>query len=76
MALYGQVICEFRFQCDKQWRDLSEVKGEVDVRYCTDCTKPVFLCHTYAELAVHVAQAHCVAIEDGGGLHLIGDVGP
>lgn len=74
MPLSGQVICEFRFQCDKQWRDLSEVKGEDGVRYCADCTKPVFLCHTYDELAEHVAQAHCVAIEDGHGFHLLGDV--
>ena len=62
MARTQQVICEFRFQCDKQWRDLNEISGQERVRYCGDCAKPVFLCQSYEELAEHVSEGHCVAV--------------
>lgn len=72
MSMTGKIICEFHFQCDKQWRDLSEILGEDGVRYCRDCTKPVFYCSTYEELAEHVAQSHCVAIGDDPMLVTVG----
>ena len=66
-------LCTFRFLCNKQWDDLNEISGTSSVRYCGDCTKPVFLCNDYEELAAHVAESRCIAIKGDGGLHLTGD---
>jgi len=68
------IICTFRFLCDKQWNDLSEISGKEGVRYCEDCTKPVFLCGSYAELADHASKSHCIALRENEDHFLLGDV--
>ena len=55
------VVCTFRVLCDKSWDDLNVVLGNSNVRYCGDCQKPVFQCHTYKELKHHVSKSHCVS---------------
>jgi hypothetical protein len=56
------IFCTFKFLCDKQWSDLNKIANTDHIRYCEHCTKPVFLCDTYEEMAEHAAKAHCVAL--------------
>jgi hypothetical protein len=56
------ILCEFSFPCDRQWGELKEISGEDSVRYCGECSKPVFLCHSYDDLIEHVQESRCVAI--------------
>lgn len=58
----GQVICEFKFLCDKKWEDLLEIRGEKNTRYCNACEKPVFYCYSYEDLAYNVESGRCIAI--------------
>ena len=56
------ILCKFSFPCEKRWDDLSEISGEHFVRYCSECTKTVFLCSSYEDLYEHVEKEHCVAV--------------
>ena len=57
-----KILCQFSFPCEKSWNDLSEIAGQQDVRFCTECTKPVFLCLSYEDLYEHVEKERCVAV--------------
>lgn len=67
------IVCKFRFLCDQQWDELSEIAGEVAVRYCSHCSEPVFLCTDFDELAERSAASQCVALQNGIGSYLLGD---
>jgi hypothetical protein len=60
----SSIICTFKFLCDKQWDDLSEIAGEARVRYCKDCTQSVFLCSSYEEVADRASRSQCIALQD------------
>lgn len=70
----GEIICEFKFTCDKAWDSLQKIEDQSDVRYCGACMKSVFLCHSYEELALHVSRSHCVAIKSRAEHMLMGEV--
>jgi hypothetical protein len=59
----SQVICKFKFLCNKEWDDLQIIANENSVRFCSGCLQPVFLTKTYNELVEHTSQSRCVAIE-------------
>ncbi len=61
----SRIICTFKFLCDKQWGDLSDITGESRVRYCPDCKQSVFLCSSYEDVAAHAARSECIALQDG-----------
>jgi hypothetical protein len=63
-----------RFQCPQRWRDLVPTDDN-GVRYCNVCDQNVHACYTDAAVAAHANKGHCVAIMDGFGVELIGDVG-
>ena len=68
------VICKFRFVCDKTWQDLNEIAGRPDVRFCGSCNEPVFLCSSYSEFSEHAAKSHCVALDTPGQIRaLVGE---
>lgn len=59
----GKIItCKSAFACKKRWNDLRIIENEKQVRYCTDCMKPVFLCRNHEELTKHANESHCVNI--------------
>jgi|GEM_PF-3592211 len=59
----SRIICTFKFQCDKQWEELSKISENRNVRYCSDCRKPVFMCNSYEELAEHAERSECIAFK-------------
>lgn len=65
--------CIFRFKCTAKWEELSETQNS-DARFCTDCQKQVYFCHSDEELVKAVKLNRCVAIvrksedESGEGL--------
>jgi|JI8StandDraft_1071087.scaffolds.fasta_scaffold132072_2 hypothetical protein len=71
MSDYIPVFCTFKFLCDKQWSDLNEIAKVDNIRYCEQCTKLVFMCDTYDELAEHAAGPHCVAVRESEIDHLL-----
>lgn len=34
----------------------------MQVRYCNDCMKPVFLCLSHEEFLKHAEESHCAAL--------------
>ena len=67
------VVCTFRVLCNKRWKDLQAIAGETDVRYCGQCTKPVFRCDEYDTLAEYIAEGRCVCIVNHG-TELLGEM--
>lgn len=55
--------CKFEFQCPKSWNSLKRDYQNDDIRHCSSCEKPVYLCKTDNELAKHMACGHCIAIK-------------
>lgn len=53
--------CTFAYRCDRQWSKLKKTR-DPDVRYCGDCQREVFFCHTDAALVEAIALNRCVAI--------------
>lgn len=60
----SRIVCTFKFLCDKQWGDLSELAGRKLVRYCPDCKQSVFLCSSYEDVAEHASRSECIALQD------------
>ena len=58
----ASITCKFKTLCDKKWGDLRTIAGEDRVRYCQDCEKPVFLCHTEEDLIAHAEASHCISL--------------
>jgi hypothetical protein len=57
--------CPLKFVCSKKWSDLRET-DDSGRRFCTDCKKPVYLCHTEADFERRRRAGECVALESGG----------
>ena len=53
--------CQFAFKCDAVWENL-EQKRNPKVRFCSTCSKNVYLCEDDAELYDNVVKNRCVAI--------------
>lgn len=53
--------CPFAFRCDRQWTGLKRT-AHPDVRFCGDCQREVYRCHTDQDLVEAVALNRCVAI--------------
>ena len=51
----------FRFRCPQEWHNMVPTEA-ADVRYCTQCEKPVYLCTSTDEALEHACQNHCVAV--------------
>ena len=64
---------QMRFQCPQRWRDLIPTDADA-IRHCNVCDRDVYACYDKESVAEHAAKAHCVAIMDGFGFELIGDV--
>lgn len=56
--------CTFAFRCDQQWQKLKNTQNS-DVRFCGECQREVFFCHTDKELAEAITLNRCVAINVG-----------
>lgn len=69
-----QVVCDFEFICSKTWNDLQEISGQTSVRYCNECSKPVFLCTSYQELKIHAQKSNCVALQPPNQRALLGSL--
>jgi hypothetical protein len=71
--------CYFRFQCNREWKDLFEIQQNPGIRYCSECDHLVYLC-SRAKLEEHARKGHCVAlpVEEGAHLrrHTVGMVAP
>ena len=68
--------CPLAFQCNKRWSDLKKIVTEKDIRFCSDCQKPVYRIDQYTDYESHAAAGHCVAL-DFESTMLLGDiVGP
>ncbi len=70
----GQVVCSFKFLCDKTWDDLQEISGTTTERFCAECSKPVHWVTTYYEMKQHVKKSHCVALKENDGTFLMGAI--
>ncbi len=55
--------CTFTFECPTKWDDLRRDPHDAKIRFCENCSQPVFHCGTDAELNEHLEVGHCVAIE-------------
>lgn len=54
--------CPFAFRCDRKWSALKRT-ADPDVRFCGDCQREVYRCHTDRELVEAVALNRCVTIQ-------------
>jgi hypothetical protein len=55
-----QQDCEFTFQCNKRWQDLTTI-GHDKNRFCGECRRAVRLCRTEVEKDLNAAIGRCVA---------------
>lgn len=66
---------EFTYRCPKRWDSL-RVTDDKNIRFCTECQKPVTFCRTKEQLETLAAQGECVAFFDDSYLKAFeGDVG-
>lgn len=54
--------CKFKFECEKRWSELLRIKGEPEVRYCTQCLQEVHFVDNAFELVLAMEKDWCVAI--------------
>jgi hypothetical protein len=64
---------KFRFQCPERWVNFATTNDD-RVRFCSVCSRQVYLCSDDAEVVRHAKLGHCIARDDGIGCELIGDV--
>lgn len=50
----------FSYECPKQWSALAET-DDPDVRHCSACEEPVYLCRTDEETIARATAGQCVA---------------
>ncbi|WP_394175908.1 hypothetical protein [Thalassotalea litorea] len=55
--------CSIGKKCSQKWKQLTETEDS-DLRYCGECDKGVYFCHSPEELAMHIMENHCVAISN------------
>lgn len=56
-----EVLCQFQFVCAMQWKNFAPIAGDEGKRYCGSCDQNVHLVSSFAELATHAANKHCVS---------------
>lgn len=56
--------CTFSFKCTAKWNSMEDVTLDKNVRFCFDCQKEVYYCHTDAELVSNIKLNRCVAIHN------------
>ena len=54
--------CQFKFECDRKWGDLLQIRGEPGVRYCTQCLQEVHFVDNWPNLVLAMKEDWCVAI--------------
>lgn len=54
------INCEFEYECPKDWFRLKPTNTS-GIKHCTECDKDVHLCANKEELAIAIAQKHCIA---------------
>src|SRR5262249_25588637 len=52
----------FKFRCPRQWEELSRTRHGDAVRFCSECGKHVYYCHTLEDAWGHASVGRCVAI--------------
>jgi hypothetical protein len=70
--------CRFAFRCHQQWSGLEQT-SDPRIRYCHECSRPVVLCRSDAELRTSLEADECVAIPGANScdsLHTVGIVMP
>lgn len=64
--------CQFLFECAASWSELKKTE-DAAIRFCDQCQKNVYLCHTYDQLAQAISFNRCVAIyKNGSNLETLG----
>lgn len=53
--------CRFEFQCPGSYSNLSET-ADPNVRFCSQCSTPVYRCTSLHELVAHTQAGHCVVL--------------
>jgi uncharacterized protein (TIGR02996 family) len=53
----------FRFQCPKQWDQLTPTEQAPTVRHCSTCDKHVYFCGTMDEAKAHAWLVRCIAVD-------------
>jgi hypothetical protein len=61
-SIVQTIECTFKFKCDRQWSDLHELI-ELNVKYCEQCQKNVYLCKTQEEINQARLLGRCISIE-------------
>lgn len=54
--------CQFKFECEKKWSELLSIRGEPEVRYCTQCLQEVHFVDNAQDLVLAMEKDWCVAI--------------
>lgn len=54
------VNCEFSFKCPKDWNSLVQTPFK-DIRFCGQCSKPVFFCRESAQVQWAGDNRQCAA---------------
>ena len=57
----GQISCEFRFKCPRQWDRLQPTALE-GVRHCFECDRDVYLALTKEDFRRHADGGRCIAV--------------
>jgi hypothetical protein len=52
--------CIFAFKCHQKWESMRETSR--GVRFCTECQKEIFYCHTANDLVKSIHLNRCIAI--------------
>ena len=52
----------FKFRCDKKWRELVQ-SNDAKIRFCTDCSKYVYLVKDALELELRSRAGQCTAVQ-------------
>jgi len=54
-------VVRFEFRCSQRWSEM-EPTGDERKRFCLQCERHVFWCHTVAEAGLRAYQGECIAI--------------
>lgn len=71
--LYKVSNCRLSYECSKSWKDLADLPGEEDVKYCRDCRNTVHRCDNGVELERLVSEGRCVAYFENELIHVTGE---
>lgn len=65
--------CRFAFKCQQKWEELDETSND-SIRFCNECQKEVHLSIDDDTLVENIRLNRCVAIDDGHGYRLLGEM--